>query len=353
MNLPERMETERLVVRAYRAGDGPVLCAAGLRNREHLAEFESGNMLMRLTDPDKAEAAAVQLAADWEARRCYFIGLFEKSTGDWVGQVYVGPIDPTLPSFKIGYVADVNHEGKGFMAEAVRAVVAALFTDLHAHRVMSDCNENNLRSWRLLERCGFTREGHLRENRRNADGSFHGDFLYGLLRQEFEMMIEAKPRTPKPMPVITLASADASDAEALAQISKRAFDSDVAVGAPGGGGPPGYDSPTWQTDMMGSASYFKILATGEIAGGAIVFPGQRGRIYLGRVFLDPRFHGQGIGLTAMRLLFEQFPEARKWVLETPTWNTRTRNFYLKIGFRLVKETQADLFFEKEIPANSA
>jgi RimJ/RimL family protein N-acetyltransferase len=184
--MPERMETERLSLRPYRAGDGPMYYAASVRNRDHLAEFESGNVLMHLKDEEHAEAVIMGLAADWSARTRFFIGIFEKATGEWAGQVYVEPTNWQLPEFAIGYVADVNHEGKGYISEAVMAVLGTLFRDLGAHRVRSDCSENNTRSWRLLERCGFKREGHLRENKRNPDGSFHGDFLYGLLRREHE-----------------------------------------------------------------------------------------------------------------------------------------------------------------------
>ena len=159
--------------------------AASMRNRDHLAEFESGNVLMNLENEEHAEAVVRELAADWMARKCFFIGMFEKATGEWAGQVYVGPTNWELPEFAVGYVADVNHEGKGYVSEAVTAVLGMLFRDMGAHRVRSECSENNTRSWRLLERCGFKREGHLRENRRNADGSFHGDFLYGLLRREY------------------------------------------------------------------------------------------------------------------------------------------------------------------------
>ena len=185
IDIPNRMETERLYLRAYQAGDGPLCYAAGMRNRDHLAEFESGNVLMSLEDEQHAEATVRQLAAEWAARNCFFIGIFEQATDEWVGQVYVGPTNWELPEFTIGYVADVNHEGKGYISEAVRRVLEMLFKDVGAHRVKSDCHEDNARSVRLLERCGFRREGHLLENRRNADGSFHGDFLYGLLRREY------------------------------------------------------------------------------------------------------------------------------------------------------------------------
>jgi len=185
LEIPERMETERLYLRAYKAGDGPVYYAASMRNRDHLAEFESGNVLMHLKNEEHAEAIVRELAADWMARNCFCIGLFEKAADEWSGQVYVEPTNWELPEFTIGFVADVNYEGEGYISEAVNCVLGMLFSDMRAHRVRSDCNENNIRSWRLLERCGFRREGHLRENRRNTDGSFHGDFLYGLLRQEY------------------------------------------------------------------------------------------------------------------------------------------------------------------------
>jgi RimJ/RimL family protein N-acetyltransferase len=185
LDIPERMETKRLYLRAYGAGDGPMYYAAGTRNQEHLAEFESGNVLLHLESPDHAEAIVRELAANWISRTCFFIGIFHKATSEWVGQVYVGPTDWELPEFAIGYVADVHHEGKGYISEAVTRVLDMLFRELGAHRVKSDCNEDNARSWRLLERCGFRREGHLLENKRNADGSFHGDYLYGLLRREY------------------------------------------------------------------------------------------------------------------------------------------------------------------------
>ena len=185
LDIPERMETERLYLRAYKMGDGPMYYAASIRNRNHLAEFESENVLMDLKNEEHAEAIVRELAAEWVARNCFFISIFEKATDEWAGQVYVGPTNWELPEFTIGYVADVNYEGKGYISEAVKRVLRMLFEDMGAHRVKSDCNENNIRSIRLLERCGFRREGHLLENRKNADGSFHGDFLYGLLRREY------------------------------------------------------------------------------------------------------------------------------------------------------------------------
>lgn len=184
--LPQQIETERLILRPYQAGDGAMLYAAGQRNRDHLTEFESENLILHLKDAEHAEAVIQDLAEDWTAGRCYFIGIFERGSGAWAGQVYVAPTNADLPEYVIGFAADKEFEGRGYISEAVHGVLGALFNEVGAHRVKSDCHEDNVRSWRLMERCGFTREGHLRENKRNPDGSFHGDYLYGLLREEFD-----------------------------------------------------------------------------------------------------------------------------------------------------------------------
>jgi len=186
LDIPTQIETERLYLRPYQAGDGPMYFAASQRNRKHLARYEADNVLMHLKDGEHAEAIVRELAADWIARNCFFIGIFNKGADDWVGQIYVGPTNWDLPEFAIGFVANVDHEGKGYISEAVKEALRMLFETMGAHRVKSDCNENNVRSWRLLECCGFKREGHLRENKKNPDGTFHGDYLYGMLRHEFK-----------------------------------------------------------------------------------------------------------------------------------------------------------------------
>lgn len=186
LEIPTRIETERLYLRPYQAGDGAMYFAVGQRNREHLARYESDNILNHLKDAKHAEIVVRELAADWIARKHFFLGIFEKDTHQWVGQIYIGPTHWDLPEFAIGYVVDVNHEGRGYITEAVKASLCFIFEHLQAHRVRSDCNDTNLRSYRVLERCGFIREGHFRENKRNLDGSFHGDYQYGLLRSEFE-----------------------------------------------------------------------------------------------------------------------------------------------------------------------
>ncbi|MCK4261341.1 MAG: GNAT family N-acetyltransferase [Halanaerobiales bacterium] len=139
-----------------------------------------------------------------------------------------------------------------------------------------------------------------------------------------------------------------SDAHSLAEVSKRSFDSDIHCGASNPGGPPGYDSPEWQTSMMNKATaYYKILLDKKIVGGFIIFKVSNGHYELGRIFIDSDFHNHGIGTKAMEFMWKEFSDAMKWSLDTPAWNTRTKYFYTKIGFSIVQEKNGFIFFEKK------
>ncbi|MFX0183176.1 MAG: GNAT family N-acetyltransferase [Candidatus Hodarchaeota archaeon] len=131
---------------------------------------------------------------------------------------------------------------------------------------------------------------------------------------------------------IKIVRAEKRDAEELASISKRAYDSDTEVGAPGPGGPPGYDSPSSQQRFMQFMDYYKILLDGNIVGGIFVRSGRKKHYVLEGIFVDPPYHNKGIGTRAMELLWESYPDAQLWTLGTPEWNVRTKHFYEKLGF---------------------
>ena len=63
----------------------------------------------------------------------------------------------------LGYQIARDQEGRGLMAEALRATNAWAFEHLRLHRIMANYRPENERSARLLERLGFVREGLARD----------------------------------------------------------------------------------------------------------------------------------------------------------------------------------------------
>ena len=92
--------------------------------------------------------------------------------------------------------------------------------------------------------------------------------------------------------------ASTSDALTLNGISKRAFDSDVQVGAPSAGGPPGYMSVPYHTKMARSNHLYKLTDDGLIVGGAILFP-DKDKLNVGRIFVSPEHFRKGYGIYMM------------------------------------------------------
>lgn len=201
LNLPTRLETERLYLRSYRAGDGPMYLLVGLRNRAHLARYEAENPLTTITGTVEAENLIRDFVAEWEKGTAYFWGVFDRQTDDFVAQIYIGLTDRALPAYELGYIVDCAHEGRGYVTEAAKSALAFIFDHLQAHRVSLLCDETNVRSARVAERCGFTLEGRIREDKRAPDGRFTDTLCYGLLRREFAVLISpSSQNSPPPAP---------------------------------------------------------------------------------------------------------------------------------------------------------
>ena len=140
--------------------------------------------------------------------------------------------------------------------------------------------------------------------------------------------------------------ASTADALVLNAISKRAFDSDVQVGAPSAGGPPGYMSLKYHMKMARSGYLFKLTENGLIMGGAILF--RKGdTLNIGRVFIDPQHFRKGYGILMMREIEAMFPDVKAFTLDTPVWNTRTNTFYTGLGYSEVKRDTDFVYYAKK------
>ena len=140
--------------------------------------------------------------------------------------------------------------------------------------------------------------------------------------------------------------AGTADALVLNAISKRAFDSDVQVGAPSAGGPPGYMSLKYHMKMAGSGHLFKLVdEAGVILGGAILFR-QGDALNVGRIFIDPQHYRKGYGIFMMREIESMFPDVKVFTLDTPAWNIRTNAFYTRLGYSEVKRDSDFVYYSK-------
>ncbi len=144
---------------------------------------------------------------------------------------------------------------------------------------------------------------------------------------------------------LQLLKAATSDALTLNGISKRAFDSDISVGAPSAGGPPGYMSLSFHTKMARQEHLYKLTDEGLIVGGAVLFL-KNDILNVGRIFVAPEHFRKGYGIFIMREVEKMFPEVNEFTLDTPVWNIRTKRFYTKLGYKEIKRDKEFVFYSK-------
>lgn len=114
-----------------------------------------------------------------------------KDAGKLIGNLYFQQQNP--PEFmcwSLGYVFNPRYHGKGYATESCRAIMEYGFQEMHVRRIAAMCNPENTPSWRLLERLGMRREGHLIKHKffkRDAQDNplWTDTFLYAILAEEW------------------------------------------------------------------------------------------------------------------------------------------------------------------------
>lgn len=166
IDLPERLETARLVLRPPQSGDGARLNAAVCASLPELTPWMP--WAQAAPTPDESETYCRRQHAVWRLREGFALLMLARDEsggeGDVVGATGLHDVDWAVRRFEIGYWCRSGFTGRGYATEAVRAVTRFAFDRLQARRVEIRMDAGNERSRRVAERAGFTFEGVLRRD---------------------------------------------------------------------------------------------------------------------------------------------------------------------------------------------
>ena len=115
-----------------------------------------------------------------------------KETGRAIGTISLSEdkYRPGIRSMELGYSMDENYWGRGLMTEAVRAVMKHGFGNLGLDRICVCTGPENGGSQNIINKCGFTYEGTLRQAFRVYDGSIRDVMCFSISCEEYYSMIE-------------------------------------------------------------------------------------------------------------------------------------------------------------------
>lgn len=85
---------------------------------------------------------------------------------------------------EVGFMLGRPFWGRGYAGEAAARLLAFGFDELRLHRIVGECDPENLASSRLMERLGMRREGWMRDARWEK-GAWRDRIGYAILEAEF------------------------------------------------------------------------------------------------------------------------------------------------------------------------
>ena len=106
----------------------------------------------------------------------------EKSGSRAIGTVILSDIDYKNGNAEVHIKLIKDCQGKGYGTDIVKAIVKYSFEELRLHCIYSHINEYNVASKAMFEKCGFEKDGIIRD-RIFKKGRYHNVFLYSILNK--------------------------------------------------------------------------------------------------------------------------------------------------------------------------
>lgn len=176
LDIPESFESERLLIRVPRPGDGATLQEAYLESFSRLrpwfpwAQSESSI--------EEREQFCRERYASFIKRDDMTLMCFLKSENKFIIGSGLHMHNWDVPTFEIGYWVRTGYEGKGYVSEAVNRITQFGFETLQANRIFIRCDIANTRSQSVAKRAGFLYEGTFRNYERRHDNGKLTDMMY-------------------------------------------------------------------------------------------------------------------------------------------------------------------------------
>ena len=186
LDFPDSFETERLIIRAPRAGDGKAVNDAVRESHEHLKAWMPWAQTIPAVEDteERVRAGAVR----WIMREDLWMLLFRKSDGLYVGASGLHRMDWSVPAFETGYWIRKSLEGLGYIGEAVAEITDFAFGVIGAERMEIRCDTRNIRSANVARRAHYILEGTLRHDSWATDGTLRDTHIFGMTRPEWEAL---------------------------------------------------------------------------------------------------------------------------------------------------------------------
>ena len=171
------METKRLLIRRFIPDDWL-----------DLFEYLSQEAVVKYEPYDVFNEEASKREAIIRAGDNNYWAVCLKDNGKLIGNHYL--CKQYFDTWELGFVFNANYQGMGYATESAQVLIDDAFKNHNARRIIARCNPLNTRSWKLLERLGMRREGHMLQTiyfKKDEHGRpiWHDTYAYAILATEW------------------------------------------------------------------------------------------------------------------------------------------------------------------------
>jgi RimJ/RimL family protein N-acetyltransferase len=169
-------------VRLRRLEDADAQALYSIYSDEQATRYLARPRMARLAD---AEEMLAKIHAGYADGSSLQLAIERSADGAFLGVCLLFNIVARGRRAELGYILAREHWSRGYMGEALPALIAHAFGAMDLNRLEADIDPRNSASARVLERLGFRQEGLLRE-RWIVNGEASDSAFYGLLREDWQ-----------------------------------------------------------------------------------------------------------------------------------------------------------------------
>lgn len=174
------IETDRLILRKFKYTD----CDAVFRNWASDEKVQSLYSEPVYTTKEAVNGLLDKYIGSYEKSDYYRWAVTEKNSDECIGQIAYFLVDSKNHFAEIEYCIGEEFQRRGYATEAAKAVIAYGFDSIGLHKVQICTKTVNEPSKRVIEKCGLTYEGTLRDYF-YMDGGYVGRLYFSILRDEY------------------------------------------------------------------------------------------------------------------------------------------------------------------------
>ena len=174
------IETERLLLRRFEYSD----CASMLQNwvADENVQLNYGEPVY--STEEEVKGLLDKYIAGYQRDDFYRWAIIDKASNKCAGQIAFFLVDSKNHFAEIEYCIGTKFQRRGYATEASKALIRFGFEKIDLHKVQICARPVNKASRGVIEKCGFTYEGTLRDYF-FKDGHYESRMYFSILKSEY------------------------------------------------------------------------------------------------------------------------------------------------------------------------